>query len=359
MIWQTHPLYSLISPPRIAMLWIWSIKTIICITLVLLCFRYSLGSRGLGSSTSQIINGHPAPVSPHLRLHGETDCYGHNADDSLTREAEIIQSDCEQSQPTPMRYSVRIATLTAHFGAHTPVWDRAIRSHHLLTLVHDMPMHVMCSQVIQGMWNKPAFILSILLDEMVKPAEERLQWLFWVDRDTLVLDHCRHPSAFLPPADRPEVHLLTTQDWNGLNNGVFLLRVSEWSINLFSDILAFPHYRPNIKLTFNDQSAMELLLQTERYKPGVEYVPQHWFNAFPNLGGWKDFESRADTRDLEDGVARRGDFIVHFAGSGDKGAWVETWDVMLRRVGTVWKSGTALRDVAKEVKHFWTTKQAA
>lgn len=358
MIWQTLPLHAPLLPSRIVMLGLWSIKVVFCVILVLFCFEVLLGNRRFDDLSRA--NSHSARRS-NLQLHGEANCYGHFADKSLFYEAETMRRDCELSGSPLTRSEVRIATLTAHFGAHTPVWDRAIRSHHLLTLVHGMPMHVMCSQVIQGMWNKPAFILSILLDEMVKPAEDRLQWLFWADRDTLVLNHCRHPSAFLPPAEMADTHLLTTKDWNGLNNGVFLLRVSEWSISLFSDILAFPHYRPHVQLTFNDQSAMELLLRADRYNSGVEYVPQHWFNAFPGPGGWKDFENRADTKDLEDGVARRGDFIVHFAGSGDKGAWVETWDVMLRRVGNVWKSGRGQRDMTEEVKNFWrkSTSQAA
>lgn len=223
-------------------------------------------------------------------------------------------------------------------------------------MVHGMRMHVMCSPVIDGMWNKPAFILSILLSEMVKSPEERLQWLFWTDRDSLVLDHCRHPSVFLHPPEHTNsstTHLLTTIDFNGLNNGIFLLRVSDWSINLLTDILAFPHYRPDTKLTFNDQSAMERLLREARYASGVKYVPQHWFNAFPSMGGYAEFEGREGTDGLDDLVARRGDFIVHFAGEGDKEAWIETWDRMVRRLGNVWAEGRWQRDVTGEIRRFW------
>lgn len=43
--------------------------------------------------------------------------------------------------------------------------------------------------------NKPAFILNLLMQEMLKPAHQRLEWIQWVDRDTLILDPCRPVST--------------------------------------------------------------------------------------------------------------------------------------------------------------------
>jgi hypothetical protein len=84
---------------------------------------------------------------------------------------------------------------------------------------------------------------------MIKPESKRLQRLVWVDRDTFILDQCRPATFFLPSStpnpplakwwhrtsharsqdpDKPppEVNLLATNDMNGLNDDIFLLRIS-------------------------------------------------------------------------------------------------------------------------------------
>jgi len=68
-------------------------------------------------------------------------------------------------------------------------------------------------------------------------------------------------EMFIPPPGFDHIHLLTTNDRHGLNNGVFFLKVCEWSLKLFSAALAFPHYHPDVKLKYSEQSAMEEILK--------------------------------------------------------------------------------------------------
>jgi hypothetical protein len=68
-------------------------------------------------------------------------------------------------------------------------------------------------------------------------------------------------EMFIPPQGFDHIHLLTTNDRHGLNNGVFFLKVCEWSLKLFSTALAFPHYNPDVKLKYSEQSAMEEILK--------------------------------------------------------------------------------------------------
>lgn len=65
---------------------------------------------------------------------------------------------------------------------------------------------------------------------------------------------------FLPPPDFDRIYLLATNDRHGLNNGVFMLRVNEWSLKLFSAALAFRHYNPDFPLKYSEQSAMEEIM---------------------------------------------------------------------------------------------------
>ena len=107
-------------------------------------------------------------------------------------------------------------------------------------------------------------------------------------------------EIFLPP--EPElsyINILVSRDWHGLNNGVFFFRVSEWSLELMSAVTAFRHFRPDVKLNYNDQSALAILLDEgknslsecniatetmqEPFNRSVAYVPNHWFNAYPTI----------------------------------------------------------------------------
>jgi hypothetical protein len=226
----------------------------------------------------------------------------------------------------------------------------------------------MCDKIVDDLWNKPAFILNLLMRETLKPEKERLEWIMWVDRDTVILDQCRPISSFLPPKrssvgswwrrddqkDRniTDVNLLATNDFNGLNNGIFLLRVNEWAISLFTAILAFRHYRPDVDLPFTEQSAMEHAIRTDQFKHQTQFVPQHWFNAYDHDGA-QAFTTRDGSQESNDEWVRRGDYLVHFAGHSDKGRAIDEYTEMLEELPDVWETGTVQRDVSEDVEGFW------
>lgn len=204
--------------------------------------------------------------------------------------------------------------------------------------------------------------------EMLKPEKERLEWIQWVDRDTLILDQCRPISSFLPPdkahsrwrrdnveEGQPQANatnLLATADWNGLNNGVFLLRVNSWAIELFTAILAFRQYKPDIDLPFTEQSAMEQVLATSHFREQIRYVPQYWFNAYEG-GEARSYEERDDVEGLKQFHARRGDYLVHFAGHSKKDEAIREWKDMLDRGGDFWEDDRVLRNASHEIETFW------
>jgi mannan polymerase II complex MNN10 subunit len=278
-----------------------------------------------------------------------------------------------QKHATCRRYSpfttgrARIAVVTAHFGTITDHYQQAFRTHLLHSLIHGNEVKVMCDPIIDLLWNKPAFILTLLMREMIKPAKERLEWFMWVDRDTMILDQCRPISSFLPPerfrftswwprddTNRTDVNLLVTNDFNGLNNGIFIIRVNEWAISLFTAILAFRHFEPDIELPFTEQSAMEHVIRTEQFKHQTQFVPQHWFNAYDE-GGPEVFAQRHDTEGLNPDKVRRGDYLVHFAGLPEKDKAIERYAKMLQTLPDVWKNGSIQRDVNEDLQKFWTS----
>lgn len=306
----------------------------------------------------------PTRGGPNLITHGNNKCIARN-DDTLATLSTHIRTTCLKSAPFSPNKG-RIGVAVGEFGPPQQGYLNALESHHLHSMVHGTELHVMCEKMIDDLWNKPAFLLSILLDEMLKPESQRLEWIFWVDRDTVILDQCRPISSFIPPPpikhdvkdgevkpeEKPEVHMLISNDLNGLNNGIFLMKVSQWSINLLLDILAFRDYKPEVELRFTEQSAMENVLKEPKFSPNVQYVPQHWFNAYPQAES-KDFAQRADTEGMDEYHVRRGDFLVHFAGHGDKGKKLTQWWDMSRQLDNVWESHTVQRDVNKEIKEWW------
>lgn len=261
----------------------------------------------------------------------------------------------------------RIATATAHFfepDNPETFYQQSLRSHLLHNIVHNTQLHILSTPIIDYMWNKQAFIQLLVLNELVKPPQERLEWIFWADRDTVILDYCRSPASFITEEIRsnnkttgttqgPDVNLLITNDHNGLMAGIFIIRVCEWSVKFLSDILAFRTFKPDVGLPFHEQTAMELLLKEEdKYKDNVAYIPQHWINNYRGDTA-ESFLNRSDASDMAYWMVRRGDFAVHFAGSGDKNGNIMEYAGIGEEVFDAIQGGDILRNVSTDIKEFW------
>ncbi|KAF2635366.1 galactosyl transferase GMA12/MNN10 family protein [Massarina eburnea CBS 473.64] len=295
-------------------------------------------------------------------MHGHSKCLP-PIDDKLGEESMTWNRSCRQYAPFKPN-THRIATVSASFGDLHDFVGRAYRTHMLHSLVQGDDMHVMCDPIVESMWNKQAFLLKLLYEQMLLLEENRYDWLFWADRDTLLLDHCRPTSSFLPPGkssrgDAEEIHLIAAEDGNGLNAGVFFIRVSNWSIYFLESVLAYRHYRPEINLRFSEQSAMADLLKTPEFSAGKVYVPWHWFNAYPNSDdghGPQGYEMNDNEEGLREFQARRGDFLVHFAGDWKKDEPMGEWEEKIAEMKNPWEQKRIQRDVSVEVKKFWEEK---
>lgn len=241
----------------------------------------------------------------------------------------------------------RIAKITINTaGDGDDVYERALLTHAAHNRLHNYPMLTLRHNIMEndGVWSKPAYILSTILRELAKPPAERLQWLLWVDADTVILNPHIPVDIFLPPAGWSDVNLMVTRDFNGLNNGVFPIRVCSWSVELLSAVLSFPHYKPNIELEFRDQSALEHLLKQPRFERHTMSPPQRWFNGYPG--------------ELNDTLApfqiRRGDLLVHFAGFGDREERMSDWLRRAEQHDADWELDLKSTTYPTEVKAYWS-----
>lgn len=150
-------------------------------------------------------------------------------------------------------------------------------------------------------------------------------------------------ETFLPPQDLDGINLLVTEDWNGLNNGVFAMRVNAWSVNMLTNVLSYPTYKPDEELPFTEQSAMERMIQDPLFASGSIYVPPRWFNSYP--------------RDEDEAWNRyhvvKGDMMLHFAGVGDRYRMMCAFHDRVTAERDSWEISVMDTLLPDEVAEFW------
>jgi hypothetical protein len=119
-------------------------------------------------------------------------------------------------------------------------------------------------------------------------------------------------EVFLPPLRLSNVHLLLSKDWNGMNNGVFFIRVHEWSVALLSEAMSYPTLNPGVPLFWHDQSALNNLLdENDYFSQSVVCCPLRWFNAYMRSSDGLEPNSDSPSR-LQ---IHPGDLLVYFPGT--------------------------------------------
>jgi hypothetical protein len=245
----------------------------------------------------------------------------------------------------------RICKVSMVFGDNDlQVYNRALRKHEEHNRIHGYTMEVLRGQLLDDVWSKPSFLLSLILEELLKPEEERVEWLMWVDADTVLMNPLIPVDIFLPPQDMPDVHLIVNHDWNGLNNGIFFIRVNQWAAELFASILSFRFYRPDEDLTFRDQSAMSALLEDPKFSEPMAQVSQRWFNPYPT--------EETDVDKIEDNRAHPGDLLVHFAGIGERAKAMRRYLRIADQHLPEWEVSLANSTLRQETEGFWNWTKA-
>jgi hypothetical protein len=194
-----------------------------------------------------------------------------------------------------------------------------------------------------GLWSKHVFLLTILGAELAKPAAERLEWLFWHDRDTILMNPNVPLHVFLPPVQ--DVHLVVTNDRHGLNNGVFLIRVNEWAVRLLAAALSLKEYDPDIQLKYSEQSAMEEVIRRPYFSSAVAYVPQRWFNGFPPNPAHPE----------KPPLARPASLLIHFASNrdGKRPERMAYWGGVARSKANEWMRPLNETGYPAEIEEYW------
>jgi hypothetical protein len=71
----------------------------------------------------------------------------------------------------------RIKKVTAVFGEPNYLYEAAIATHERHNALHGYQMQVLRQRIHASFLAKPAFLMSVLVEELAKPWDERMHWL--------------------------------------------------------------------------------------------------------------------------------------------------------------------------------------
>lgn len=159
-------------------------------------------------------------------------------------------------------------------------------------------------------------------------------------------------ETFLPPSHFPNTHMLLTKDWNGMNNGVFFIRVHPWSVQLLSAAIGYPAMNPDVDLYWQDQSALTNIFKTSEYfSARVQYCPPRWFNAY-----MRSKDGRGPSADSPRRYqVRPGDLLVHFPGTqrGELNVTLGPYMDIAEAHEAEWEPGLEETGYIQETERFW------
>ncbi|KAL3454898.1 hypothetical protein BJX64DRAFT_282437 [Aspergillus heterothallicus] len=234
----------------------------------------------------------------------------------------------------------RITKVSMLYGNRIALYERALQSHKRHAERWGYGMEVLKKDILVGYWNKPSYLLSLIVREMTRGDGERVEWLMWVDADSAVINPAIPLEIFLPPSRIDDIHLVATKDHKGLNTGIFFLRVHQWTINMLIESLGYPIYNPAVDLNVQvDQSAMEKVLNSTRYRDHVTYLPRTWINTYEWLHAYE---------------GERGNYLVHFPGLGEQ-RWphMERWLDLVEQTPEKWEVPVEETWYLRDTEAFW------
>lgn len=72
---------------------------------------------------------------------------------------------------------MRIKKATAIVGQPNHLYEAALKTHERHNEIHGYGMQVLRQKIAGNFWAKPSFLLSMIVEELAKPEEERVDWV--------------------------------------------------------------------------------------------------------------------------------------------------------------------------------------
>lgn len=94
-----------------------------------------------------------------------------------------------RSLTVPATNSRRVAKVSMLYGNRNTLYERALQSHRRHAERWGYGMDVLQNDIAVGYWNKPGYLLSLVIEELAKPVGERVEWFMYVS-SSLIFGFC-------------------------------------------------------------------------------------------------------------------------------------------------------------------------
>lgn len=156
-------------------------------------------------------------------------------------------------------------------------------------------------------WQKILHLRNIIRDSLSSKIEDhRDHWVFIIDSDAFIMNMSTPLQPIIMAAYEAHhpnpLDMIMAADCNGLNAGVFFMRVSPWSLDFLNEVWSVNNPTiPNIDAWW-EQAALRYLMEgSSDLRQHLWQAPQKFFNAYPPSHADPCFAKWAP-----------GDFVFHF-----------------------------------------------
>jgi len=159
--------------------------------------------------------------------------------------------------------------------------------------------------------NKLCRIKELLVQHLNK-----YDWLCWIDGDAVIMNYRIKLESFLDD----EYNFIIGEDWNGLNAGVFFIRVCQESINFMDKCIK---YKPTTSVRISQPSwwwQSEQCAYTECLDAIKAKIVHHkHFNGYLKFPDWTNnpIELQPHDENFTPCLFRKGDFMIHIVAEPD------------------------------------------
>lgn len=84
------------------------------------------------------------------------------------------------SVPVLSSKSPRVYKVSMLYGETNHMYERALQSHERHGSKWGYPLDILRQDISVGFWNKPSYLMALVIRELAKPPGERVEWLMYV-----------------------------------------------------------------------------------------------------------------------------------------------------------------------------------
>ncbi|KAF1844373.1 glycosyltransferase family 34 protein [Cucurbitaria berberidis CBS 394.84] len=202
---------------------------------------------------------------------------------------------------TRQQNDIRIAKATIHYDRSNALYSQALALHEGHNKQFGYEMHVLRRRIVRGALNRLLFVQQLIITELQKREEERVEWIMYFDPDVVLWNERIPLQVYLPPVE--DVETFKTVEIVGMRFGgralrlnVFLMRVSAGSVELLT--LAMARVLESKSDRDGDDAAvdaaaiaLQAILDQDQHRDKAVYQSPWWYDNQGPLTGESGFLS--------------------------------------------------------------------